>query len=105
MKRRSWDEVVTLIAIAPGEDEAGYPTPPKEFPREVLANKLNVKGIEFYAANQTGMKADCIFEVHAFEYEGEKLLEYEGKRYAVIRTYGTNDETLELTCSDKLVIS
>ena len=32
----------------------------------------------------------------AYDYEGEKIVEYQGKRYAVYRTYLGRDDTLEL---------
>ncbi|MBO9596372.1 MAG: phage head closure protein, partial [Cohnella sp.] len=101
--KRLWNEEIQLIKSTPGEDNAGYPTPAdpeEETRREVLANKLSVKRSEFYAANQSDMRADALFEIHAIEYEDEKLLEHEGKRYKVIRTYSPEPEYIELTCSD-----
>ncbi|MGM1048400.1 MAG: phage head closure protein [Bacillota bacterium] len=105
MKKRTWDEVVNLISVVQDVDDAGFPTKPKEVKRETLANELSVRSAEFYAANQSGMSADTVFEVHTFEYEGERLLEHNGKRYSILRTYETSDETIELTCSDKSVKS
>lgn len=102
-RRRTWNEEISLISVTNGEDEAGYPIDPVENKREVLANKLNVTRQEFYAASQSDMRADAIFEVHAFEYENEQYLEHDGKRYEVIRTFLTADDTIELTCSNKSV--
>ncbi|MEJ8546627.1 phage head closure protein [Brevibacillus borstelensis] len=98
---RTWDHEVSLIVMSAGEDEAGYPTEPKEISRNtVFANKLSVTQTEFYAANQSDMKADAVFEVHTFEYDGERILEHAGKRYEIIRTYQPSPEIMELTCSD-----
>jgi len=97
---RLWKERVVLIARGnPQEDEAGYPLPVEETQREVLANKRSVKQSEFYAAAQNGLQADIRFELHLFEYEGERILEHEGKRYEVVRTYEISSEIMELTCS------
>ncbi|CAM3743983.1 phage head closure protein [Cohnella lubricantis] len=99
-QKRLWNEAVQLIKVTTGEDAGGYPIDPVESSREVLANELSVKRSEFYAANQSGMRADVVFEIHAIEYEDEKLLEHAGKRYEVIRTYSSEPEYIELTCSD-----
>lgn len=99
-KRKLWSDVVSLVYVTPGEDEAGYPTEPVETKREVLANMKSVLRSEFYAAAQSGMKADVVFEIHAFEYNGERILEHNGKRYEVIRAFQTSTEEIELTCSD-----
>ncbi|MGV3139442.1 phage head closure protein [Brevibacillus agri] len=98
--RKLWSDLVALVTVTPGEDEAGYPTDPVETRREVLANQKSVMRSEFYAAAQSGMKADVVFEIHAFEYNGETILEHGGKRYEVIRTFQATPEEIELTCSD-----
>lgn len=102
----SWNEIVSLITVPPAKkDEAGYPIDMKdqETKREVYAKKKSIKRSEFYAANQNGIKADIAFIIRIFEYEGEQLLEHNGKRYKIIRSYETSSEMIELTCSDKSV--
>lgn len=99
-RQRLWNEEVALIVMTAGENESGYPTEPVETSRnEVLANKLSVQRAEFYAAAQSSMKVDQIFEIHAFEYNEEKLLEHDENRYEVVRTYQAEPEYIELTCS------
>lgn len=101
-RARTWDHEVSLIVLAPGRDEAGYPTEPEEVSRNaVFANKLSVTQTEFYAANQSDMQAEHIFEIHTFEYDGERTLEYNGDMYNVIRVYESSPEYTELTVSRK----
>ncbi|NOJ73888.1 phage head closure protein [Paenibacillus alvei] len=98
--QRLWNDEVALIVEEAGETDSGYPTDSTETSRSiVLANKLSVQRAEFYAAAQNSMKVDQVFEVHAFEYNGEKLLEHDGKRYEIVRTYQAEPEYIELTCS------
>lgn len=101
-RARTWDHEVSLIVMSSGEDEAGYPTEPEEISRNtVFANKLSVTQSEFYAANQSDMQAEFVFEVHTFEYDGERTLEYNGEFYTVIRVYESSPEYTELTVSRK----
>lgn len=95
----TWDEEVALLSVNVKDDD-GYSTKSDNKQRTVYANKRSVTRSEFYSANQSRRKADIILEIHAFEYEGEKYVEYNKKRYEVIRTYTVSPELLELTCSD-----
>ena len=64
--------------------------------RTVYANKKSVKRSEFYQAAATGLKPELVFEVHTFELSNDKKVRYNGKEYAIIRTYEIGDTT-ELT--------
>lgn len=58
----------------------------------------NVRRNEFYAAAAVGMKPAAVFRVNEADYQGEKLLIYDGKRYRLIKTYQLPARQLELTC-------
>ena len=45
-----------------------------------------------------GIKPEFIVKVWEREYNGETLLEYEGKRYVIYRTYLVSDGRTELYC-------
>ncbi|MCM3155004.1 phage head closure protein [Priestia megaterium] len=95
-----FDEVIYLIK--PGEEtqnEEGFPIPAKDTKRDVFANEKSIRGNEFYIASQSGYTLEVMFEVHSLDYEGESLVEYESKRYRVVRTYERKqDEITELIC-------
>ncbi|WP_419877730.1 phage head closure protein [Brevibacillus centrosporus] len=87
--------------IAPGKvvkDEIGNQihTDPIETP--ILCGLKSVGRSEFYNAATAGLRPELVFVIHAYEYNDERLVEFEGKRYNVIRTYETSFEELELTC-------
>jgi hypothetical protein len=87
-----WSDRITLISVlAPGEetDSQGFYLPPEETRREVYGNKRSVGSAEFYRSSQAGTVAQIKFIVRSDEYSGEKFVEYEGKRYRVLRTYET----------------
>ena len=95
------NEVISLIAVMPPAEptnENGFPNAPVETVRVLFANRKSVKQSEFYAAHMAGIKAELVMEVYAEEYRGERLVEYDGMRYRVVRDYRAQDsEFVDLT--------
>lgn len=92
-------DVVELISVAWEQSPSGAPKP-IETPRQVFANKRSVRQSEFYAAAMVGLRPEIMFEVRTIEYNGEEKLEYQGKRYDILRTYDKNGEITELVCTE-----
>lgn len=63
---------------------------------EIYASVASVGSAEFVAAGQLGLRPELRFTIFAPEYSGEKIVEYNGNRYAVYRTYIGKNEALEL---------
>lgn len=57
---------------------------------------------EFYQAGQSGIELSKLFVIHPFEYSNEKIIEFEGQKYTIIRTYQRDHEELEIVCQAKL---
>jgi len=95
-----FDEVIYLIKQSEEtQNEEGFPIPSQETSRDVFATKKGIRGNEFYIAAQSGYTLETMFEVHSLDYEGETVIEYESKRYRVVRTYERKqDEITELIC-------
>jgi len=93
----TYDHELTLIRQEIEEDELGNQTP-VEVETTILCGLKSVGRNEFYSAAVTGLKPELIFVVHGYEYNGEKVVKFEGSRYRVIRTYMTDFEEVELTC-------
>lgn len=55
--------------------------------REILAQVGSVSRAEFFSGGQTGLRPEFMFTVFAGEYQDEAICEYNGKRYAIYRTY------------------
>jgi len=84
--------ILTLIKQTPQDnktDDQGFYLPPVETKREVFANRKSVGYSEFYKSSQAGTVAQLKMIVRTDEYQEEELVEYEGRRYKVLRTYET----------------
>ncbi|MBS4191193.1 phage head-tail adapter protein [Bacillus sp. FJAT-49705] len=110
----TFDYELTLIDISHGENEMGD-TIDFEVPTTILCDVLSVSRSEHYAAATHDLKPSIVFVVNKYEYEGQSEIEFEGKRYKVIRDYLPlqskgfktantmnmgNFETIELTCEE-----
>ena len=94
-----WRDVVSLIAETAAHDEDGYETR-TEIEREVYADVSSVKRMEFYEAYKANLRLDIVAKIREIDYNGEKLLEWNSKRYNVIRTYTDMREFIELSCAE-----
>lgn len=89
------DVVIKLISQTLTTDELGYPIASETF-YETFAKVRSVTQTEFFSAGKNGITPDFSFVVNDAEYQGQRLLEYEGKRYGIYRTYQPNNDTVEL---------
>ena len=89
-------EVITLISEDPAAH--GVFDTAQETGRDVFAEIRSVGYNEFYAAKAAGIEPSIVFVLSDYdEYQGEKIVLFNDKRYRVVRTY-TNSQTIELTC-------
>ena len=90
-------DVIFLISTTQSVDEYGDPVI-AETKRQVFCQVASIGQKEFYQAHATGLKPEIKFRLADYlEYQQEKLVEYTGNRYHVLRTYRDGQE-LELTC-------
>ena len=62
-----------------------------ETERTVLCEVNSITQNEFFAAANTELNPELRFTVFFGDYESESIVEYQGKRYAVYRTYRAGD--------------
>lgn len=87
--------VLTLIAQTYKADAIGQQVP-VETRREVFCNITGVSAAEFFEAGRVGIRPEYRVTVFAFDYNGESIVELEGVRYGVYRTYLKSGEDIEL---------
>ena len=89
-------EILKLIATTQAVDEYGDLVT-SETSREVFAKLGSIGQSEFYQAQAVGLKPEIKFVLADYlDYNDEPLVDYNGTRYHVLRTYRTGQE-LELT--------
>ena len=56
---------------------------------------------EFFDAGRNGLNPEFVFRVFFADYEGESILEYNGNRYGIYRTYNNASDEVELYAERK----
>ena len=102
-KAVEWLDELTLIAETTAENRVnknGFAVKPEESPRTVFCNKKSIGYSEYFKSQQTGKLVEAKYEVHKADYGGEDVVEVNGRRYFVLKTYDTGTDTIELTLTD-----
>lgn len=89
------DAVITLISTAYSKNADGALEEMEET-RDVFCSVRSVGRADFFAAAQIGHSLSYVFRTHPSNYQGELVLEYEGTRYGITRTYTAGPDVLEL---------
>ena len=88
--------VVTLLAEDP--QAHGVLEPATLTERRVYCTVQSISRSEAYQAKGIGLNPEYRLVLsHSFEYKGEKLCDFNGVRYAIIRTYIDETDGIELT--------
>lgn len=83
------NEILTLVSREPGTDSIAK--------RDVFCRVASIGQAEFYQSYAVDVHPEAKFILADYlDYNGETLADYNGKRYAILRTYRTG-QTLELT--------
>ena len=88
-------DVINLISMTRTQDEYGrwIATPTA---KEVYCQVESVTRAEFFDAGRNGLNPEYRFTMFFGDYSGESIVEYQGKTYAVYRTYLRRTDIIEL---------
>ena len=90
------NDVITLIQQTRSVDDYGDPVI-TETTRDVFAKLGSIGQKEFYQAHAVGLQPEIKFVLADYlDYEDEPLVQHNGQRYRVLRTYRKGQE-LEIT--------
>ena len=87
--------MVNLIAETWAQDAYGV-SKPTETSRTVFCSVRSVSASEFFDGGRNGLNPDFQISMFAPDYNGERTIEFEGKRYGVYRTYKQRNDIIEL---------
>lgn len=88
-------DIIKLISSSWVKDANGV-NRKAETSRQVFCNVRSVTQSEFYQAAQMGIKPEYRFIMFKYDYQNEMIIEYNGVRYSVYRTYFAEDDLIEL---------
>lgn len=101
-----YDNIAILKGQAVTTDAAGNEiiTYPAELARTVYVKPRSVYANDFYNAANSGLRPALVLVLtSAADYCGEKVLQYDGRLYTVIRTYQRPErDAIELTVEERL---
>lgn len=87
---------IKLIKNAKTQDSKGV-WRKTETSRTIFCRQVDsVTSAEFFDGGRNGLNPSLRFIVFFADYEGESIVEYEGQRYSVYRTYHNKTDDMEL---------
>lgn len=87
--------LLTLIKTTYTADDMGVQRP-AETSRTIFCDVSSVTLSEWTEGGRIGLNPEYRFTAFLFDYDDEKICEFNGKRYAIYRTYIGRDDTIEL---------
>lgn len=87
--------VISLIGTARTQDENGV-LRTTETSREVFCQVNSVTRAEFFDGGRNGLNPEFEFTMFFGDYMGEPIVEYNGNRYSVYRTFQGRNDVIEL---------
>lgn len=99
-----YDGVATLIAYGNETYDSEGNATRQEITSTVFVQPRGVYHSEFYNAAQVGLKPSLtLFIANKADYSGQKLLEYEEKRYSVVRVdWNAQRDGISLICEERI---
>ena len=86
-----------LVAVNYTTDDLGQQVNNGETIRELVGTQFGITRQEWATAAQTGLNPECTIKLaDESDWQGEIIAEINGVRYAIYRTYPTNDGGIEL---------
>lgn len=95
------DGVATLIAETYTQNEIGQFVLSGEAETEIFVSEKGVTRAEFFSAGKQGVSPEVVLVTPRVNYDGQKSVDYRGKRYSIYRSYFT-DENVELYLAEKV---
>lgn len=95
------DGVIVLVKEQTKRNDRGVLVKKDKALREIFCQIESVTRSEFYEGGRNGLNPAFVFTVFAGDYCGEEVCIYEGRRYAIYRTYRTDDDYMELYAERK----
>ncbi len=88
-------DVIKLISETRAQDDYGRWIA-KKTEKQVMCQVDSITRAEFFEGGRNGLNPEFKFTMFFGDYNGESVVEYQGKTYAVYRTYLRRTDIIEL---------
>lgn len=88
-------DVINLISESRAQDDYGRWIATKTS-KQVMCQVDSITRAEFFEGGRNGLNPEFKFTMFFGDYSGESIVEYQGKTYAVYRTYLRRTDIIEL---------
>lgn len=92
---------IQLIKVTREKDANGVERSAVETARAVFANVKSASAKEFFEGGRNGLNPQYVFTMFLYDYDNETIVEYNGARYGVYRTYERVGDMIELHAERK----
>ena len=85
-----WSDVAELVRFEFTQDAQGFEelTPPAPIKRPIICDFTEGTGQkEFYYSQKEGLRASASIDLWTADYEGEEFVDFNGRRFKVIRSF------------------
>jgi SPP1 family predicted phage head-tail adaptor len=88
-------DVAYLVSESWTQDNTGVQRRSTE-KRKVFVKVSSVNSHEWFEGGRNGLNPQYRFTMFSFDYNNEKIIEYQGKQYTIYRTYFRSADEIEL---------
>lgn len=88
-------DVISLITVATSIDNRGVPRKVEQS-EQVYCSVSSVTASEFFEGGRNGLNPEFRMTMFRYDYNGEPIVEYNGQRYSIYRTYIGKNDMIEL---------
>lgn len=101
-----YSEIIYLVDKTLEEDEIGNITTSSFNLSKRYAKRQSVRTNEYYSAVETGLTPSVEFVIKRIDYDGQQELNWNNKRYSVIRTVDPKNKfDIVLVCARKIGVN
>lgn len=94
------EDVILLVEETVKEDDYGVISTSQNT-KQVFCNVSSVSSTEWFEGGRNGLNPKFRFTMFAHDYSGEEIVEYNGKRYSVYRTFLKDADAIEIYVEKK----
>lgn len=95
-----WSDVIDLLTFPDDQDADGYGVAPVGRHEIMCTFQDGVSQNEFYSAQKSNLQASAQVEVQRVDYDGQRWVDFAGRRFRVLRNFPASFDTLMLVLSE-----